>query len=106
MANAFFLAKNYDLLSALRIFRILLIIEPENADPFFNAGLILLDVDSIEQALSQFDQAISLNPLLIEGQFYCGLSAEWLGNKEKAKNYILKAKSLNYPVTEALLNSL
>jgi hypothetical protein len=28
-----------------------------------------------------------LNPLLIEGQFYCGLSAEWLGNNEKAKKH-------------------
>ncbi len=87
MAKANFLAKNNDLLSALRIFKKLQRIEPENADPFFNAGLIFLDVDSIEQASSQFDQAISLNPLLIEGQFYCGLSAEWLGDNEKAKKH-------------------
>lgn len=101
MAKANFLAKNNDLLSALRIFRKMQNLEPENADPFFNAGLIFLDVDSIEQASSQFDRAISLNPLLIEGQFYCGLSAEWLGDNEKAKKHYQLALRLAPDYKEA-----
>lgn len=101
LAKANFLAKNNELLSALRIFKKMQNLEPENADPFFNAGLIFLDVDSIEQASSQFDQAISLNPLLIEGQFYCGLSAEWLGNNEKAKKHYQLALRLAPDYKEA-----
>lgn len=101
MAKANFLARNNELLSALRIFKKMQSLDPENADPFYNAGLIFLDVDSIEQASSQFDQAISLNPLLIEGQFYCGLSAEWLGDYKKAKKHYQLALRLAPDYKEA-----
>lgn len=94
LAKANYLARNNDLAAALAIFKKMQRIDPQNADPYFNTGLIYLDLDSIKQASADFNKAVSLNPLLVEGQYYCGLSAEWLGEFEKAKKYYQTALRL------------
>jgi tetratricopeptide (TPR) repeat protein len=94
LAKANFLARNDDLLEALQIFKKMQQLDPLNADPFFNAGLIYLDLDSIKQASIDFRKAVSLNPLLVEGQYYCGLSAEWSGDFRSARSFYQTALRL------------
>lgn len=94
LAKANFLARNNNLTEALLIFKKMQKLNPQLADPYFNAGLIYLDLDSIKQAFIDFNKAVSLNPLLIEGQYYCGLSAEWLGEYDKARKYYQTALRL------------
>jgi tetratricopeptide (TPR) repeat protein len=94
MAKANFLARNNDLVGALLIFKKMQKLDSQNVDSYFNAGLIYLDLDSIKEASLSFNKAVSLNPLLVEGQYYCGLSAEWLGEFEKARKFYQTALRL------------
>jgi tetratricopeptide (TPR) repeat protein len=87
LAKANFLIRKDQLQDALLIFKKMQGLDPQNADAFFNAGLIYLDLDSIKQASAVFQEAINLNPLHVEAKYYGGLSYEWLGEKEKAKKY-------------------
>jgi Flp pilus assembly protein TadD len=52
------------------------------------------------------EKAITLNQNDPFIWFNAGIAYQQIGNKEKAKNYILKAKALNYPVSDAMLNGL
>jgi len=94
LAKANYLIRKDQLQEALIIFKKMQRLDPQNADSFFHAGLIYLDLDAVKQASEDFQKAVALNPLLVEAQYYSGLSSEWLGDEEKAAKYYQTALRL------------
>lgn len=84
----------------------LLKVAPQRWEGHFYQGTAFVNQGKFKQGAESLEKAIALNQNDPYIWFNAGIAQQQIGNKEKAKNYILKAKSLNYPVTDALLNSL
>ena len=52
----------------------------------FNAGLLLMELDSVEQARQEFDITVSNDPLHIRGFFFRGYANELLGKTAAARS--------------------
>jgi tetratricopeptide (TPR) repeat protein len=77
-------------------------------DAYFNAGLIYLELDSVEQAFRQFDMLISVDPIYISAYFYRGLASELKGDFASAKNDYLQTLKFapDYPKAKEALAAL
>ena len=84
----------------------LLKVAPQRWEGHFYQGTAFVNQGKFQQGAASLEKAIALNQNDPYIWFNAGIAQQQIGNKEKAKNYILKAKSLNYPVTDAMLNSL
>ena len=73
-----------DLDGALKVYDRLIVHHPRYMDGYYNSGLLLLDMDSIERANKQFDMAIQINQTAIQAYYYRGLSYEMLGDVPNA----------------------
>ncbi len=83
-AKAFYLLEQGDLTGSLELFRQIARNDPQYSDAYYNAGLLLLDLDSLAEAKAQFDLAIKTSPLHIRAYYYRGLTSEFLGNPQAA----------------------
>ena len=81
-------------------------INPNRWESYFYLGTANVNLGKYKLGAESLEKAIELNPTDPYTWFNAGIAQQQIGNKEKAKNYILKAKSLNYPVSDLLLNSL
>ena len=52
------------------------------------------------------EKAVTLNPNDPYAWYNAGIAQQQIGANDKAKSYLLKAKALNYPVSDQLINSL
>jgi len=93
-AKGSLLARQGKLEEALSVFREMMRFDSQNEAAQFNAGLVLMDMDSIREAFTQFDQTRIINPLNVEAQYYAGLCAEILGESGKAEKYYQNALRL------------
>ncbi len=95
-AKAYFLAnKKNDLSGAIQLFKKTNVIDPQYAEGYFNAGLIYLDMDSLDQAYQSFDLAVKYAPTFAEAYFYRGYASEMQGKSEQAKVDYENALRLN-----------
>jgi tetratricopeptide (TPR) repeat protein len=79
---------------------------PQRWEGYFYQGTAYVNLGKFQQGAASLEKAIALNQNDPYIWFNAGIAQQQIGNKEKAKNYILKAKSLNYPVSDAILNGL
>ena len=84
-ARADYLSARGELAGAIEMYRRIAAIEPHYRDAFFNAGLIYMDMDSLEAAKAQFDIAINVSPTFIPAYYYRGLAQEMLGKLAAAR---------------------
>jgi len=85
-AKADYHSNQEELPEAIDTYRKIVRVDPQYDEAYFNAGLIYLDMDSVEQAQKQFDLAVKISPTNIQAYYYRGLSKEMLGNDAGARN--------------------
>lgn len=85
-AKAEFLTDRDELPEAIELYRRINRIDPQYDEAFYNAGLLYMELDSIEQAYRHFDLAIKTYPAHVRAYFYRGLAAEWMGRKQQARD--------------------
>ena len=84
-AKAYFLSnKKNDLKGAVQLYKKINTINPQYDDGYYNAGLLYLDMDSLDQAYQSFDLAIKFNPTFAEAFYHRGVAAEMKGNLQQA----------------------
>ena len=97
-------SKNY--MACIKTSEKLAKLAPNRWEPHFYKGTAYVNQGKYQLGAVTLEKAIALNQNDPFIWFNAGIAYQQIGNKEKAKNYILKAKSLNYPVSDAMLNSL
>lgn len=102
-AKADYLSDKGELEKAVEVYREMVRIDPQYEQSYFNMGLLYLDQDSIVKAYEQFDLLLGIAPLHIRGYYYRGLSTEFLGNLESARQDYEQALRLSPDYQDALL---
>jgi len=87
---------------ALELYKIAIRKDPMEEKSYYNAGLVLMELDSIEQAYQHFNMAIENSPLYVGAYFYRGYAAEMMGQKEQARSDYEHALRLAPQYTDAL----
>lgn len=75
--------------------------DPKLADAFYNSGLVLLDMDSIDRAAAQFERATAIRPAYVEAHYYRGVTAELQGKFEDARKFYQQALNMSPSFLEA-----
>ncbi len=84
-AKAYYLSNiRNDLQGALALYKRINVIDPQYVDGYYNAGLLYLDMDSVEQALKQFDIAVQMAPTFTDAYYHRGVAYELLGKTANA----------------------
>ena len=99
--NALYLQNKDDFNGAIELYNKIAAIDYQYAPAYFNAGLLYLEMDSIEQARKHFDLTVKTSPTHIKGYYYKGYSAELAGDKEEAKANYKQVLRMNSSDTEA-----
>ncbi|MBC6993135.1 tetratricopeptide repeat protein [Neolewinella lacunae] len=87
-AKADFLRDSERLPEAIATYRSASLADRQYVAGYFNAGLLLMEMDSLEAALREFDLVVKNDPLHIRGFFFRGYAYEKLGQLAQAKeNY-------------------
>jgi len=84
-AKADFLRDKNDLNGAIALYKKLNIIDVQYDEGYLNAGLLYLDLDSIEQARKMFDLVIEVNPINIQAYCFRGIAHEKAGAFARAE---------------------
>lgn len=106
-AKAYYLANSQDdLEGAIELYQKINRLDPQYEEAYYNAGLLLLELENIEAALEQFDLALKMSPTHIRAYYYRGLSYEMLGNTEAAKSDFQQALRMvpDYEAAQEALN--
>jgi len=74
-----------DLEGALAVYKKIIIAHPQYPDAYFNAGLLYLDMDSLDRAMDQFDLNIQVEPTFYQAYYYRGYCKEAKGDPAGAK---------------------
>lgn len=87
--KAYFLSNTLgDTEGALAIYKRIVSFSPQYADAYYNAGLLYLEMDSLERALEEFNLNIQIDPAYYPAYYYRGVCFETMGNKASAlKDY-------------------
>lgn len=59
--------------------------DPQYADAFYNSGLVLLDMDSVERAARHFEMAVEVAPTYTDAHYYRGVASELQGQPGRAR---------------------
>lgn len=87
-AKAFYLQEINELQASVDLFQEMGQLNPQYDDAFYNAGLILLDLDSLQEAYNQFDIAVQTRPMEAKYYYFRGVASELMGQLGKAsKDY-------------------
>ena len=84
-AKAIYLTNQNDLSGAIQLYKRINEIDFQYETAYYNAGLLYLEMDSIDQAHKQFDLTVKTSPLHIRGYYFRGYCAELKGDLEAAK---------------------
>lgn len=84
-SKAFYLQNNDDVIGAIQIYRQINGLDPQYEDAYLNTGILYLSIDSLQQAKVHFDILRQINPSNPFAFYYSGLTEEYLGNIDKAK---------------------
>lgn len=84
-AKADYLRNQNDLNGAIELYKKITVLDYHYEPAYYNAGLLYLEMDSIDQAYEQFDLTIKTSPIHIRGYFYRGYCSELKGDIEAAR---------------------
>lgn len=90
---------------ALALYRKIAQIQPKETEPYFYAGIMYLEMDSLSQAVKEFDISIQTDPTFSRAYYYRGLCREMTGNPENARADYEQALNLE-PELEAAREAL
>ncbi len=85
MSKADYQWEQGDLRGAIATYRSLIGVEPENANAYYNIGLVYMELDSFVQARDHFNITVNHNQLYYKAFYYRGLAAEKLGDLKAAR---------------------
>lgn len=85
-AKADYLRDQNRLSEAIQCYRLIAINDPQYEEAYYNAGLLYMELDSVEQAYRQFDLAIKVDPAHVRAYFFRGYAAEVSGNTSQARS--------------------
>ncbi len=84
-AKADYLADQGDFSGAIALFKKINISDPQYEEGYFNAGLLYMEMDSVDQAYQLFDLTLRVDPLHIRAYFFRGYAAELQGRPDQAR---------------------
>lgn len=84
-AKAMYFQNRNKLKEAIAIYKEIPKIDKDNADAFYNIGLLYMDLDSVAKAKDNFNIAVSVDPQYVLGYFFRGKASEKLGEYSQAK---------------------
>ncbi|MFZ4542865.1 MAG: tetratricopeptide repeat protein [Saprospiraceae bacterium] len=84
-AKAMYYQNRNKLKEAIAIYKEIPKFDKDNADAFYNVGLLYLDLDSVKQAKDNFNIAVSVDPQYVLGYYFRGRALEMLGELADAK---------------------
>mgnify|MGYP005990368369 CR=1 FL=1 len=102
-AKADFLRDQNKINEAIALYRQTTEIDQQYVAGNFNAGLLYMELDSVNRAQEQFNIVVKNDPIHIRGYFFRGYTYELQGNKDKAReNYAVALRfSPDYPLALA-----
>ncbi len=94
-AKAQYLGRSNQTEEAKKTYGIISKLDPDYSEAYYDLGLILLDQDSLQKALSHFKIAIQTDPRFQRAYFYAGLTNEILDRYDEAQYYFSQAENLD-----------
>jgi tetratricopeptide (TPR) repeat protein len=85
-SKAFWLQNNGDISGAVEFYRKINLLNISYAPAYLNAGIILLEMDSFQQAYEQFDILAGISPGNKNAYFFRGVAAQRLGRLTQAES--------------------
>ncbi len=86
---------------AFEVYKDIIVRNPDYSNAYFDLGVIYLELDSLNQAYSNFDIATKTDPLFVKAYYYRGLCSEMKGNKEAALADYKQANGMSPDYQEA-----
>lgn len=99
--KAIYYKKTGDFEKAFQGYRDIIVHNPDYSNAYFDLGTIYLELDSLDQAHSNFDIATKTDPLFVKAYYYRGLASELKGNKEAALADYRQANGMSPDYPEA-----
>ncbi len=99
--KATYYTKNNELHKAIDIYKKIAVKNPQYEDAFFNAGLLYMDLDSMNQAFTNLNIAVNLNPTNPKAYYYRGLTSQFKGDIANAKKDFENALKLQPDMEKA-----
>lgn len=84
-AKALYYQNRNQLKEAIAIYKEIPKFDKNNADAFYNIGLLYMDLDSVKQAKNNFNIAVNVDPQYVLGYFFRGVASEKLNDLNEAK---------------------
>ncbi len=84
-AKADYLRDQNDLPAAIALYRETTRMNRQYSAGYFNAGLLLMEQDSVESAYQEFDITVKNDPLHVRAYFFRGYASETLGRLDQAR---------------------
>jgi tetratricopeptide (TPR) repeat protein len=75
--------------------------EPDNADAFYDMGIMYLELDSMDAAHKHFDLCVKRDPLFVKAYYYRGVASEEKGDKAAALADYTQANKMSPNLKEA-----
>jgi len=69
--------------------------DPRNEKALYNMGILAVQSNQYDKAVTRFQDLVKVNPKNVNGQFYLGVTLARTGAKAEAKQAFLAAKSLS-----------
>ncbi|MBC7778107.1 MAG: tetratricopeptide repeat protein [Phycisphaerae bacterium] len=86
---------------AFKIYRDLVLRDPDYANAYFDMGAIYLELDSFSNAYDNFNIATKVDPIFVKAYFYRGVASEKMGNREAALADYKQANGMSPEYLEA-----
>jgi tetratricopeptide (TPR) repeat protein len=82
-------------MEAVVILREIIKADPKNKEALYNLGLMSIQSNQLDKAVGRFEEVLKYYPEDAGAHFYLGICYLNLEQKQKAKDYFMKARSLN-----------
>ena len=82
-------------MEAVVILRQIIKADPKNKEALYNLGLMSIQSNQLDKAVGRFEEVLKYYPEDAGAHFYLGICYRNLEQKQKAREYFLKAKALN-----------
>jgi Flp pilus assembly protein TadD len=69
--------------------------DPKNKEALYSLGLMSIQSNQLDKAVGRFEEILKYYPDDAGAHFYLGICYQNLEQKQKARDYFLKAKALN-----------
>lgn len=79
------------------------VLDPADAEPIYQTGLIYLDTRKGPEAMAQFQRVLTINPLFPLVHYHMGRAALMMGNTDKALEETRAEKAVNPNLADAFL---